>query len=178
MELASGPYRIEFQGLPPSPNDNLSTWRKVKSNRKWRELACETAKAAGIPRLNRPRICFTITRRNLGVADEDNDRGRFKHVIDGLRDAGVLSGDTRRHILYGWCREERGKQGFVVTLSEALPCSRCHLDTDDVASFLRWNFCLDCYAALVDSFLTQTKYNTVEEWLLKGSAHGKEEALP
>lgn len=91
--------------FPPSANDRLHFRVKGPWIKEWREAAKTLATDAGIPKLNRIRISAVVYRRALGVADEDNDRGRLKPLVDGLRDAKVIQKDTRAFIEYGHVME-------------------------------------------------------------------------
>lgn len=162
-------WQIEFEGLPPSPNDRLNDFVKRQRIRQWRETTASATRELGIPSLNRARLTFTVLRRNMGVADEDNDRSRFKAVVDGLRDAYVLTNDTRAQVVYGPCREAKGKpQGFVLLIEPIdLECSKCGARDVDVESFLDWALCLGCYGKMAMAFLMQEKGNLVD-WISGG----------
>ncbi len=172
-------WLLSFSGLPLSPNDRPSVFKKAANNRQWRQKAAVVARNMGIPRLERAKVSIVIYRRAVGRADEDNDRARFKPVIDGLRDAGVLTGDTRGQIIYGRCIEKKaiGQKGFDLMV-EAKPkeCSRCKSQEDDVAEFLDWWFCLKCYSDMTCAFLTQRDYDSVQNWLRRGS-QGNEQSI-
>lgn len=104
--------------LPPSANDRTHFRVKAPITKAWRDAARDAAKSAGIPRLARIRLSVVIRRTRLGHADEDNDRGRLKPVIDGLRDAGVIANDTRGYIEHGPVTEERGPVGVLLIVEE------------------------------------------------------------
>lgn len=112
-------YVLHFQGQPLSQNDHVPLRTRMRDTRSWREQAAVAAKAQGIPRLGRVRLSAVFYRSRLGVADEDNDRGRLKHPVDGLVRAGVLPNDTRAHVIWGEVREARGPTGFALVI-EAL----------------------------------------------------------
>ena len=105
--------------LPPSANDRTHFRVKAPITKAWRDAARDAAKAAGIPNLGRIRLSVVIRRTRLGHADEDNDRGRLKPVIDGLRDAGVIANDTRGFIEHGPVTEEKGPVGVLLIVEEA-----------------------------------------------------------
>lgn len=97
--------RMEF---PPGPNGSRgnpfghAAWVK-----EWRAAAKSAAWMHLMPSLERARISAIVYRRAIGTADEDNDRSRCKPLVDGLRDAGVIKGDTRKFVTYGLCTEQR-----------------------------------------------------------------------
>jgi len=106
--------RVRRPELPPSPNDRMNYHTKAKIVKAWREAACEAAKSAGILPQRRIRFSAVIFRARLGTADEDNDRGRLKPALDGLRDAKVIADDTRGFIEHGPVTEETGAVGVLL----------------------------------------------------------------
>lgn len=120
----------------------------------------------GIPPMDAIKVSSVFYRRNLGVADYDNDLSRLKPCIDGLVDAGVIPRDTRKHVAYGSCREEHGTKGFDVIVEEAFRCSKCK--TLGAEPFLKWFLCLGCYGKMAMAFLIQEDYNDLEEWITNG----------
>jgi crossover junction endodeoxyribonuclease RusA len=114
-------WTLDFAGIPPSPNDRMG-WRvKAHTAKLWRVRAALLALEVKIPPLLRIRLSAVIRRRNLGVADESNDRSRFKHVEDGIVDAGVVPDDTRKYVEWGSVTEERGPKGFTLVIEELEP---------------------------------------------------------
>lgn len=111
--------RVRRPELPPSPNDRMHFRTKGPIVKAWREAARDAAKAAGIPPLARIRFSAVIRRARLGHADEDNDRGRCKALLDGLRDAGVIANDTRGYVEHGPVTEEKGPVGVLLIVEEA-----------------------------------------------------------
>lgn len=172
MELVKvmndGKYTIRVDGVPMSQNDRPNVFKKAADNRLFRRQAAEAAKAEGIPYFARARISTTIYRKRLGLSDEDNDRGRCKPIIDGLVDAGVLSNDSRKEVVYGRCREEKGTPSVEVTIEAAAPCTKCGRDDEEVESFLYLQLCLDCYALMAEAFMSQLDYRHIECWLKGG----------
>lgn len=112
---------LEFDGMPPNPNARLHYMARARSAKHWRRLASLYHVLLGerIPPQQRVRLSLVFTRRTLGRADEDNDRARAKNLVDGLIDAGVIPNDTRGHIEWGPCTEEKGPPG-VRLIIEAL----------------------------------------------------------
>lgn len=107
--------------FPPSANDRLHFRVKGPWIKEWRDFAKDIAKAAKVPPLERIRISAVVYRRALGVADEDNDRGRLKPLVDGLRDAKVIQKDTRDFIEYGHVIELHADQrgtGILLIVEE------------------------------------------------------------
>lgn len=111
---ALGIWTLEFSGYPPSANARLHWRTKAKVTRFWRTAAHLEAMRQGIPPCQRIRISAVIIRRAIGVADEDNDRGRLKGVQDGIKDAGVVPNDRRDCVELGPVTEERGPKGLRV----------------------------------------------------------------
>lgn len=106
--------KVRLPELPPSPNDRMCWRTKSAIVRGWRAAARQAAMDAGIPPLERIRFSAVIRRNRLGLADEDNDRGRLKPALDGLRDAGVIANDTRGFVEHGPVTEERGPVGVLL----------------------------------------------------------------
>lgn len=117
----SGRWELHFDGLPPGPNDRMHHMARARSTRWWRTQAWAVAVNAGIPLHQRIRLSVVIHRRNLGVADEGNDRSRFKGVEDGLVDAGVVLDDRREFVTWGDVSEERGPSGFTLVIEALEP---------------------------------------------------------
>lgn len=116
-------FRAKRPELPPTPNSTRGNpFAHAAWVKEWRQAGRDLAKAQQIPPLARVRISAVIKRRAIGKADEDNDRARLKPLVDGLRDAKVLTNDTRGHVDYGACTEERaGPEGpGVLLIVEAL----------------------------------------------------------
>lgn len=122
MPIAPEPtrrYVLTFVGHPLSQNDHVSLKARMRDTKRWREQAAISARAQGIPKLQRVRLSAVFYRSRIGLADEDNDRGRLKHVVDGLVRAGLLPNDTRAFVEWGDVTEERGPTGFALVI-EAL----------------------------------------------------------
>lgn len=166
MDSPASTYELSFLGMPPSPNDKMG-WRKKASETKvWREMARLKATSAGVPSMDKVKVSAVFTRRNLGVADEDNDHGRLKPIIDGFRDAGVIANDTRGFVVWGDIDEEHGPSGFRVSISGVQGCTRCLQDKQACAPFiLETRFCSACYVLLLGAFLRQEPIESVERFL-------------
>ncbi len=162
-------YVLQFHGLPPGSNQvrGANRHKLAKETKQWRELAKLLAQQKGIPALGRARIEATVFRRNLGVADESNDKERFKPIVDGLVDAGVIRNDRRGDIVWAPVKEGHGPVGVQVVLSVIAPgCTRCGSTEDDVLPVADTiHLCLKCYAKLVKWFLSQQACTTVKELL-------------
>lgn len=167
-------WEITLLGMPPSPNDKY-TWKKLAPlNKQWREYSRLMCVKAGVPSLERVKLTGTVIRRNLGVADEDNDHARLKPIVDGLRDARVIRNDTRGYVLWGPTGEERGVSSVRLKIERVVCCTRCGSEEETQAFVLETRFCVKCYALLLGSFLRNTSVSGVEEfvreWLAKRSA--------
>lgn len=114
-------WDLRFEGkLPPSPNARIHWRTRAQANAAWKARAAQAAWDAGIPRpLPRITISATIERRNLGVADEDNDRARLKPLVDGIVAAGVIPTDRRGYVVWGDVTEARGRPALTLHI-EAL----------------------------------------------------------
>ena len=88
-------YSLSFElpGLPKmNSSDRLNRWASIKERDKWREatiLACKGK--APIEPLKRARVWFT--RHSTTEPDFTNLVQGFKHVEDGLVDAGIIVDD-------------------------------------------------------------------------------------
>lgn len=105
--------RVKVPELPPGPNGSRgnpiahSQWVK-----QWRESARDITKAAvgEVEPVRRARITAIMRRGRIGKADPDNDMARCKPLLDGLRDAGLLSKDTYRAVEFGPISERRADE--------------------------------------------------------------------
>lgn len=61
--------------------------------REWRQEACQLARAARVPRLDRAAIRVDVLPRTRGRYDPNNVSPMSKAIVDGLVDAGVLDDD-------------------------------------------------------------------------------------
>ena len=118
-ELAARRWVLRLDGMPPSPNARLHYMARARSAKHWRQLAALTAQREHVPPMPRVRVSAVLTRRRLGLADEDNDRARVKPIVDGIVDAGVISRDTRGHVEWGDVTEQRGAPGVVLIVEDA-----------------------------------------------------------
>jgi hypothetical protein len=107
--------------LPPTQNDRLHYRVKGPWVKEWREAAREVARSRGLPRLERARISLIVYRPRIGTADPDNDWGRAKPLLDGLRDAGALAKDTYGGVVLGSIEERRGDHGILLIVQEIAP---------------------------------------------------------
>lgn len=114
--------KVRSLELPPGPNGSRGNhFGHARWVKEWRSAAKTAAWMHRMPALERVRISSTVYRRAIGKADEDNDRARCKPLVDGLRDAGVISNDTRGHVVYGPCTEARADDmgvGILLTVEE------------------------------------------------------------
>ena len=129
--MAGRRWVLEFDGHPPRPNETermpfgisqgklrgLVQGRRA-ARRSWAGRAWFQTQQLGIPPLARIRISAEYRRRNLNVADEDNDRAGLKHIVDGIVRAGVIPRDSRRFLEWGPCTECHGEPAVLVTVEE------------------------------------------------------------
>lgn len=107
--------------LPPTMNDRLHYRVKGPWVREWREAARDVARERGYPMLARARVSMIVYRPRIGVSDPDNDWGRVKPLLDGLRDAGALAKDTYGSVVLGTIEERRGGLGIQLIVDEIAP---------------------------------------------------------
>lgn len=112
--------RVQRLELPPTMNDRLHHYAKARWVKQWRSRAYFMARSRGLPRLERVRISMIVYRERIGVADPDNDWGRAKPLIDGLRDAGALAKDTHKYLTIGSIEERRSLEQGILLIVEAL----------------------------------------------------------
>lgn len=122
MPIAPEPERrfvMHFEGHPLGPNDRVHWAERNRDAKRWYQAVADRVVIQRIPKLGRVRLSAVFYRRNLGVADADNDAARCKAPCDGLVRAGVLAGDSRKYVEWGEIREEHGPTGFALVI-EAL----------------------------------------------------------
>lgn len=119
MEHRPRVWHLRFEGMPPNLlNARLHHHTRARVVRHWRRRAWAAAALADIPPLGRARLSAVFTRRALHVADPDGDMARLKPLVDGLRDARVLSNDTRRCVEWGPLDEAHGPPGVTLVIEE------------------------------------------------------------
>lgn len=110
-------YMLDFRlkGLPPTTNGSHGHWRvAAKKRKKWRDAVKLIAS------LRRPpapllRVKITLTRFSSSQPDYDNLVISFKSVVDGLKDAGVISDDKDKVVVqrdYRW-EKSSPRQGQI-----------------------------------------------------------------
>lgn len=118
---------ITIPGRPPTPNVNTRlVWQaRAKHIKHWRDVAATAADAAlegqeWAP-LERARLTVTFILPDHRDRDLDNLIASSKVLTDGLVRAGVLAGDSIRHIAeaaYGW-EYRKGQSATVYRLEDA-----------------------------------------------------------
>jgi Holliday junction resolvase RusA-like endonuclease len=92
-------YRLHFtiMGLPKTTNaGGRSHWAvKVKESKSWKR-SVYLASSSQLPQDPLSRARVYLTRHSSGKIDYDGLVSSFKHVLDGLVDAGVLKDDSMR----------------------------------------------------------------------------------
>lgn len=82
----------------------LHHFTRAKKVKEWRDAACVAAKARRIPKMKSIEVRFTPHRENRrGLADVGGHFPVVKAMIDGLVDAGILTGDgpdTVRRLIF------------------------------------------------------------------------------
>lgn len=117
-------YTLEFEinGLPKTTNAyKRQHWtHKWEESKKWKALvAFEThGRRPAIPLF---RAKLTLTRSSSSSPDSDGLVSSFKHVIDGLVYAKIISNDKYENIgmpEYKWEKSKRGKGKIKVKVEE------------------------------------------------------------
>jgi hypothetical protein len=104
--IGAHPYILEVWGDMWTLNKErtLHYHARAKMVKEWREAACVAAKARKIPKMTAVEVRFTPHRRNRqGLADTGGHFPVAKAMIDGLVDAGILTGDgpdTVRRLIF------------------------------------------------------------------------------
>ena len=103
---------VRVPGHPSSPNAlRGGHWARSRHAAEWRRTAALCARDAtnripgrrednGLP-FERARITTVWTYPAAHLRDPDNALASAKPLIDGLIDAGVIAGDTERHVEHG-----------------------------------------------------------------------------
>lgn len=100
------PYVLEVWGDMWTLNKErtLHFHKRAKMVKEWRDAACVSAKARKIPKMKAVEIRFIPHRKNRqGLADTGGHFPVAKAMIDGLVDAGILTGDgpdTVRRLIF------------------------------------------------------------------------------
>lgn len=124
-------YTLEFsiQGLPKNVTNNMVHWRKKHAEaKKWKlfviaEVRRHLMRAPDLKDYRRPKLeraKLTLTRHSSSEPDFDGLVASFKHVIDGLVEAGVIANDKTSNIgqpNYVWVKA-KPKQGFITVKVE------------------------------------------------------------
>jgi Holliday junction resolvase RusA-like endonuclease len=119
------PYTLEFEipGLPKLINAQSRGhwavgWREAK---KWK-FAVRMFARPNRPEIPLKRARITLTRFSCSKSgpDVDNLAGSWKHVQDGLKDAGIIEDDSPAHIeaIYEWRPCGRGQGRIRVKIEE------------------------------------------------------------
>jgi hypothetical protein len=99
-------YTLEVWGEMWTLNKErtLHHFARAKKVKEWREAACVAAKARRIPKMKAIEVKFTPHREDKrGLADVGGHFPVVKAMIDGLVDAGILTGDgpdTVRRLIF------------------------------------------------------------------------------
>lgn len=125
------PYRLEFEivGLPRMTNKSGKSghWRVLHSEATlWKQLTGWAVRKHSRPPTPLKHARLTLTRHSSAAPDSDGLVSGFKHVIDGLVEAGVLENDRWINIgmpTYRWSKApmKAGKITVVVEECEGPP---------------------------------------------------------
>lgn len=121
-------YRITLRipGLPETTNQATrgKLRHRLRAKREWKRLVWLLLREQGGPRVPAvplKRAHVTCIRHSSFEPDHDGIVSSFKHIIDGLVEAGVLENDKKINIgipVYDW-QPAPPKQGFcLVTVEE------------------------------------------------------------
>lgn len=96
-------YLLPISAPGPWLTSNASTNRHWRHRQRlastWREAAAWRARQARIPSFAEPvAIVGTIHKADRRIYDVDGATATIKACVDGLRDAGVLTGDDYRYV--------------------------------------------------------------------------------
>lgn len=118
-------YTLELQipGLPKRTNNNSGNWRARHAEAtKWKRLVINAVRWSGKQRTHPlPKAQLTLTRASSVCPDFDGLVSGFKHVLDGLIEAGVIENDKIKNIgvpTYNWTKAPRGKGHITVLVEE------------------------------------------------------------
>jgi len=107
---------LQLPGLPKTTNGAHGHWRAAASQKKkWRTATKEAAILSGAPENPLSEARIELVRHSSSRPDYDNLVISFKPVIDGLRDAGVISDDKIANIgvpKYSW-KKASPKNGHI-----------------------------------------------------------------
>lgn len=115
--------KFNLPGLPRTTNaGNRAHWAaKTKEKNHWHELVWAKVKEAKFRGKPMEKAQLTLTRCSSVEPDFDGLVSTFKHVIDGLVQAGVLTNDKVSVIgqpKYNWVRVPRLKGFIIVEVQE------------------------------------------------------------
>lgn len=114
-------WLIVLPGLPKMTNSMMSSWRaRYGHAKKWKVALALECHRQKIPLLKKARL--TLTRFSAVESDFDGLVSGFKHLIDGLVEAGVLPDDKMSTIgqpTYAWEKAKRGKGSVSVLIEDA-----------------------------------------------------------
>jgi hypothetical protein len=113
-------YEISLPGLPKMTNSMMSSWRaRYGHAKKWKVAVALECHRQKIPLLKKARL--TLTRFSAVESDFDGLVSGFKHLIDGLVEAGVLPSDKMSVIgqpIYRWEFAKRGKGRVTIAIED------------------------------------------------------------
>lgn len=107
-------YILEFElkGLPKTTNSMAAAhWTKRHGHAKRWKMVVYMAVRTKCPDTPLKRAQLTLIRCSSKDSDFDGLVSSFKHVIDGLVEAGVLENDRHENIGQPTYRQERAKRG-------------------------------------------------------------------
>lgn len=117
LEKARKTIDFDIPGLPKTTNSGgRAHWAvKAKEAREWKRFVYACVRSSGFKGGPFPKAKLTLTRHSAVEPDFDGLVSSFKHVIDGLVEAGVIPSDKPSVIGqpdYRWERAPRGR-GYI-----------------------------------------------------------------
>lgn len=117
-------YEIEIHDLPKLPNATMyKHWRtKHQEAQKWKKRVVEACTYAKITHLQLHHAILTFERHSSREPDFDSLVASFKHVTDGLVEAGVIVNDKPSIIgqsSFRWIKEKQKNAKIKVRIESA-----------------------------------------------------------
>lgn len=86
--------KIKLPGLPKMMNKVHSRWSRMSERKKWKSAVYCSIRQEDRPPEPLAKAHITCIRRSSKVPDYDGIVSGFKHIIDGLIEAGIITDDS------------------------------------------------------------------------------------